>query len=185
MAEARAALASRLSPLDGRAVAGNKAVPASGNRKRAAVEPPNPLAEAALKREAGKLLLSERNSTALFGAGLLDSIPDELITAGATNPRVPEATRGRVSVLADGRLGRFGWQASQATLEDFGTLGLRTGVGNRRARPRAVPQPAQSVRVRLGARPGSGRLPGPGRVCGRPAATGRAQYGASRGPPRQ
>ncbi len=66
------------------------------------------------------LTVSRRNATALFGAGLLDMIPDRAIEAGAGRQYAgfPEIS-GRVSRLKDGRIGRFGWKAQKATLYDF------------------------------------------------------------------
>ena len=53
---------------------------------------------------------SQRNPTPLFGAGLIDAIPDEAIEAAskkkATVPG-PARIKGRVSRMADGRVGRF------------------------------------------------------------------------------
>jgi CxxC motif-containing protein (DUF1111 family) len=80
-----------------------------------------------------RLQRSQRNSTALFGAGLIDSIPDGAIAAHA-NPlppggdsaasaaiasRRPAEVHGRVSLLKDGRIGRFGWKAQMASLDAF------------------------------------------------------------------
>jgi CxxC motif-containing protein (DUF1111 family) len=52
---------------------------------------------------------SQRNTTALFGAGLIDSIPtkvlEELEAAQAKN----KVVSGRVARLKDGSAGRFGW----------------------------------------------------------------------------
>ena len=64
--------------------------------------------------------LSFRNTTALYGSGMIDKIPDAALLAAAKSrdSRFPEVT-GRVSKLKDGRLGRFGWKGQQATLEDF------------------------------------------------------------------
>ena len=63
---------------------------------------------------------SQRNPTPLFGMGLIEAIPDEVIEAAARRrfagfPQV----KGRVSRLNDGRIGRFGWKAQTASLEDF------------------------------------------------------------------
>ena len=66
------------------------------------------------------LLQSQRNTPALFGSGLIDSIPDAVLVELAANgqPEFPEIT-GRVSRLKDGRVGRFGWKAQTASLHDF------------------------------------------------------------------
>jgi CxxC motif-containing protein (DUF1111 family) len=63
---------------------------------------------------------SQRNPTALFGAGLIDSIPDRDIEAGAKvkYPGFPQIA-GRVSRLKDKRIGRFGWKSQTASLSDF------------------------------------------------------------------
>jgi CxxC motif-containing protein (DUF1111 family) len=63
---------------------------------------------------------SQRNPTPLFGLGLIDAIPDDVIEATARRrfagwPQV----KGRVSRTGDGRIGRFGWKAQTATLEAF------------------------------------------------------------------
>ena len=63
---------------------------------------------------------SQRNPTPLFGVGLIDAIPDEVIEAAARRrfagwPQI----KGRVSRLSDDRIGRFGWKAQTATLEAF------------------------------------------------------------------
>ena len=63
---------------------------------------------------------SQRNPTPLFGLGLIDSIPDEAILALEKRQanESPE-TRGRVSRLKDGRIGRLGWKGQTANVEDF------------------------------------------------------------------
>ncbi len=63
---------------------------------------------------------SSRNTPALFGAGLIDGIPDSAILEAekrrfATFPEI----KGRASRLAGGRLGRFGWKGQTARLIDF------------------------------------------------------------------
>jgi CxxC motif-containing protein (DUF1111 family) len=66
------------------------------------------------------VLRSERNPTALFGAGLIDGIPDAVLEAAAAlkHPDRPEVA-GRVSRQKDGRIGRFGWKAQTPSLDDF------------------------------------------------------------------
>src|SRR5262249_19799717 len=63
---------------------------------------------------------SRRNTPALFGAGLIDAIPDSVLEA-AERRRYPvfPAIGGRLSRLSDGRIGRFGWKAQTASLRDF------------------------------------------------------------------
>lgn len=63
---------------------------------------------------------TRRNTPALFGAGVIDRIPDQAIEANAarTFPEFPKVS-GRVSRLKDGRIGRFGWKGHTASLKDF------------------------------------------------------------------
>jgi CxxC motif-containing protein (DUF1111 family) len=73
----------------------------------------------------------ERNTPAIFGAGRIDALPEAVIEEAAerAHPWFPEI-KGRVSRFPDGRIGRFGWKAQVASLEDFvmsacaGELGL-------------------------------------------------------------
>jgi CxxC motif-containing protein (DUF1111 family) len=63
---------------------------------------------------------AERNTPALFGAGTIDQVSDEVLRQAEKRvfPKFPEI-KGRVSELPDGRLGRFGWKGQIATLDDF------------------------------------------------------------------
>jgi CxxC motif-containing protein (DUF1111 family) len=86
---------------------------------------------------------SERNPPALFGAGRIDSIPDEVIEAAARRkPSGPLFVKGRVSRVKDGRIGRFGWKAQTASLEDFvlsaaaGEIGLEVPGRHQAVDPR-------------------------------------------------
>ena len=63
------------------------------------------------------LNLAERNTPALFGVGLIDGIPSEVLVAMAASQ--PEGIRGRVSRTKVGRIGRFGWKAQIASLHEF------------------------------------------------------------------
>jgi CxxC motif-containing protein (DUF1111 family) len=66
------------------------------------------------------LVLSHRNSTALFGAGQIDAIPAEVIEREAERQKwhgLP--TQGHVARQKDGRVGRFGWKAQVPSLRDF------------------------------------------------------------------
>lgn len=76
---------------------------------------------ASAKKNANAVLVpSQRNPTALFGAGMIDSIPDSVIEEAAqTKFRDFPAVTGRVSRLRDGRIGKFGWKGQTASLRDF------------------------------------------------------------------
>lgn len=66
------------------------------------------------------LSTSRRNPSALFGAGLIDSIPVAALEAAAARKHegFPQVT-GRVARLPGGKVGRFGWKAQKASLYDF------------------------------------------------------------------
>lgn len=66
------------------------------------------------------LVLSQRNPPALFGAGLIDALPIDVLLAGEARefPEFPEI-RGRANHLKDRRLGRFGWKAETPSLHEF------------------------------------------------------------------
>ena len=80
---------------------------------------------------AGVNVTSVRNAPALFGSGLIDAIPDEVIRAGAV-PR-GDGVRGRPSIVRgrDGRerVGRFGWKGHVPTLELFVAEAFRSELG--------------------------------------------------------
>lgn len=68
-------------------------------------------------------VVASRQSTALFGLGLIEAIPDEAILDNARRPK-PFGIRGRAAPVADlatgrPRIGHFGWKAQLATLLDF------------------------------------------------------------------
>jgi CxxC motif-containing protein (DUF1111 family) len=81
---------------------------------------------------AGANVTSVRNTPPLFGSGLIDSIPDRVIRAGAVAAR-PDGVTGRPNLVRDRdgreRVGRFGWKADRATLELFVAEALRGELG--------------------------------------------------------
>jgi CxxC motif-containing protein (DUF1111 family) len=70
-------------------------------------------------------VIARRISIPLFGAGLVDAIPDETILAlQDPDDRNEDGIRGRAAMVDDvatgrRRVGRFGWKAQQATLLAF------------------------------------------------------------------
>lgn len=73
-----------------------------------------------------------RNTTALFGAGLIDAVPIEALEEQTRlQKRHPEIS-GRPATLDNGLTGKFGWRANVATLRKFNDqacaneLGLKT-----------------------------------------------------------
>jgi CxxC motif-containing protein (DUF1111 family) len=90
------------------------------------------------------LIESQRNAPALFGAGLIDAIPDQVLVEVAAEQakqskqlaeidssgrslrerellreKVSLPVRGRVARLKDSNIGRFGWKGNVATLREF------------------------------------------------------------------
>ena len=102
------------------------------------------------------LIVTQRNTPALFGAGLLDAVSEDMLikhqrehsTAarlvglnGAKDGRI----RGRIARLTDGRLGRFGWTAEFSTLNDFVKAACANELGlSNPERPQATPLGRQS-----------------------------------------
>jgi CxxC motif-containing protein (DUF1111 family) len=75
-------------------------------------------------------LISVRNAPPLYGLGLIDRIPDAVIRAGAA---ASSLTKGRPHIVHDAlgneRVGRFGWKADTATLEQFVGEAFRNELG--------------------------------------------------------
>jgi CxxC motif-containing protein (DUF1111 family) len=95
--------------------------------------------------------ITQRNTPALFGDGQLDMIPeDDLHAAQRRNSTAARLVglsrakdpmiRGRVARLPDGRLGRFGWKAEFATLNEFVKAACANEIGlSNPDRPQATP----------------------------------------------
>jgi CxxC motif-containing protein (DUF1111 family) len=97
--------------------------------------------------------LSQRNTPALFGANLIDAIPDRLIIANERKERLQwglapaksdDLPAGRALRLPDGRVGHFGWKAQSASLSSFvqAACANELGLGNPgQAQPRPLGKP--------------------------------------------
>ncbi|EMI18090.1 secreted protein containing DUF1111 [Rhodopirellula maiorica SM1] len=71
----------------------------------------------------------QRNTTALFGAGLIDQVSNrDLAIQAKLQERHPEIS-GRPSALRDGRFGKFGWRANVASLAEFIDMACANEVG--------------------------------------------------------
>jgi CxxC motif-containing protein (DUF1111 family) len=83
---------------------------------------------------------------------LIDQVPDAVIEAAAKrrHPSWPQV-KGRVSRLADGRIGRFGWKGQTASLGEFVLsaaaveMGLEVPGHNQAADPRVPPLKAPGL----------------------------------------
>ena len=96
---------------------GNAPIVLRANQEKHGSRPP----VANLPQQHGvSLRLSQRNTPALFGAGLVDSISDDMLLKLARRQaeRHPDIA-GRVARTADRKVGRFGWRGQVATLSDF------------------------------------------------------------------
>ena len=94
--------------------------------------------------------VTQRNTPALFGDGLLDAVPEDALHAQQrSNSEVARLVglshakdskiRGRVARLPDGRLGRFGWKAEFASLDDFVRAACANELGlSNPSRPQGV-----------------------------------------------
>jgi hypothetical protein len=125
----------RIDPVSGRAVPidGHSSVTAA----RFSVGEPG---ELGMPREAN--VVSLRMPAALFGIGRVDDIPDAVIEAQAVSKG--DGIKGRVNrvVMADGtrRIGRYGWKADIANLDDMVAEAFANEMGMRSAlalRPQA------------------------------------------------
>ncbi|MFP6763959.1 MAG: di-heme oxidoredictase family protein [Planctomycetaceae bacterium] len=85
--------------------------------------------------------VTQRNTPSVFGVRLIEEIPDAAIEAEARRQRVRWAfvsdesenvPVGRISYLAEGRIGRFGWKGQTASLGDFvqGACANELGLSN-------------------------------------------------------
>jgi CxxC motif-containing protein (DUF1111 family) len=120
----------------------------------------------------GRVAVSQVNTPALFGSGLIDALPDRVLIAEEASQRArwaipageeqerlmrqrvqlagmqagppPELPIGRVSRLADSRIGKFGWKGQTATLADFvqAACANELGLGNpNHPQPRSLHKP--------------------------------------------
>ncbi|MEO1996230.1 MAG: di-heme oxidoredictase family protein, partial [Planctomycetaceae bacterium] len=83
-------------------------------------------------RRKGSFTLSttQRNPTALYGAGAIDAIPDSALIAVAESKyaQFPQVT-GRVARLPGNKIGRFGWKAQKPTLRAFAMTACAVELG--------------------------------------------------------
>ena len=87
----------------------------------------------------------ERNTTALFGAGLIDKVEEKTLTVIAESQR--KEVRGRVPRTGARRLGRFGWKGQNETLLEFneGACAAELGLETGKMRQAKAPQPTNDL----------------------------------------
>jgi CxxC motif-containing protein (DUF1111 family) len=100
-----------------------------------------------------RVVLSQRNTPALYGAKWIDEIPDRVILAQEKKQRLqaglaPSSSDslavGRALRLPDGRIGKFGWKAQSASLLEFvqAACANELGLGNpTQAQPKPIGSP--------------------------------------------
>ncbi|MBX2797823.1 MAG: hypothetical protein KTR31_09150 [Myxococcales bacterium] len=95
----------------------------------------------------GSTMGSPRNPPALFGAGLVDAVPETALRALAAREHAAHpAISGRVSETEDGRVGRFAWKGHIASLEDFVAQACKVELDIVVERP-GEPEPAADLRA--------------------------------------
>lgn len=84
-----------------------------------------------LPRKAGvPLQISQRNTPALFGAGLIDSIPEKtLVELAQRQAQQFPGINGRLPRTPGGKVGRFGWRGQVSTLREFVLSACATELG--------------------------------------------------------
>jgi CxxC motif-containing protein (DUF1111 family) len=97
--------------------------------------------------------IGQRNTPALFGASIIDAIPDEAILANERKQRPTlglvglngeQFPTGRAARLAHKRVGKFGWKANIGNLSDFVRIACANelGLGNPlQAQPASLSKP--------------------------------------------
>jgi hypothetical protein len=69
------------------------------------------------RRQGVLISVTARNPPPLFGAGLIDALPDWAFQEAARRQAL--GVRGRAHLMKDGTIGRFGWKAQVPTLDEF------------------------------------------------------------------
>jgi CxxC motif-containing protein (DUF1111 family) len=89
------------------------------------------LSNVAVRAQAEAAIFEHRQTPHLFGLGLIDAIPDDVIAANADpdDARDHDGIRGRVAIVDGGRVGRFGWKAQVPTVDEFVRDALSAEIG--------------------------------------------------------
>jgi CxxC motif-containing protein (DUF1111 family) len=135
------------------------AQPGSGNSSGKAILDSAASAKAVRDTVLLQIDIGQRNTPALFGASVIDAIPDEAILAnersqlqrigGAILGSADTTTVGRASKLSHKRIGKFGWKANIGNLSEFVRVACANelGLGNPlQAQPASLSQPSYRPR---------------------------------------
>lgn len=95
--------------------------------------------------------LSQRNTPALWGAGLVDAIPDTVIKEFAEfQKRDTPGMAGRAPRATGGGVGRFGWRGQTASLRQFVMIACANELGLQTKDHRQTPNPLSAEYQLLG-----------------------------------
>lgn len=89
-------------------------------------------------------IVSERNSPALFGNGIIDRLPESVFTSMAAKQTGQDNIRGRVPRTDRGEIGRFGWRGQSASLETFVATAFAVELGLSNSHVMQDPSPIAS-----------------------------------------
>lgn len=92
---------------------------------------------------------AERNTPALFGTGLIDTIPEQALFALESAQEDGGVVSGRVPMASDGRPGRFGWKGHTSSLEAFVATACANEIGLSVADHRQAAPPPGDLSERL------------------------------------
>jgi len=123
-------------------------------------KPANPPAGVQTIRDAAipEIDIGQRNTPALFGASVIEAIPDAAILANERNQHLKlglsvlngeQVPAGRAAKLSRKRVGKFGWKANIGNLSEFVRVACANelGLGNPlQAQPASLSQPAYRPR---------------------------------------
>jgi CxxC motif-containing protein (DUF1111 family) len=116
-------------------------------------KPVNTADQAPNVKDIPEIDVGQRNTPALFGASIIDAIPDEAIVANERNQRLQlgffalsggQVPAGHAARLSHKRIGKFGWKANIGNLSEFVRVACANelGLGNpAQAQPVSLSQP--------------------------------------------
>ena len=105
----------------------NRSAPAKADRAK-----PEESADASAAKATSapiKFQITHRNTPALLGVGLIDTIPDSVIQQAAKDQaKRHNGVKGQVGTAGTGGVGKFGWRGQTATLKEFVMGAPRTNL---------------------------------------------------------
>ena len=113
------------------------------------------------RKDGGFMLeFSQRSTPALFGAGLIDQVPDRaLIEVAAHQKKNVPGISGRVPQTTSGTVGRFGWRGQSGSLHEFVLGACVNELGLQVSKGRQEPNNPVNVLARMGEGPDTKFIP--------------------------